>query len=176
MKLLQKCAKYISPDIAKFINNSFCKRIFPDDLKLVEVSSLFKRSDAWNESNYRPASVLIALSKIYEKVVIIQVTDHFYSIFSALPSAFRKRYSCQSTHLNMIDNLKFALEKGEYVPCNSMDISKAFDCLPHCLSIRIIIHNYGFFMDACKFIAKYLYKRKQRVKIGEIRSDWQEIS
>ena len=105
----------------------------------------------------------------------IQVTDHFSSIFSALLSAFRKKYSCQSTLLNMIENFKCALDKGEYVACISMDISKAFDCLPHCLTI-CKLHAYGFSMDACKFIASYLYKRKQRVKIGEIKSDWKEIN
>ena len=89
MKLLQKCAKYIAPDIAKLIKNYFKKCIFPDDLKFAEVSSLFKRNDALNKSNYRPASVLIALSKIYGKAVSISVTDHFNSILSTLLSAFR---------------------------------------------------------------------------------------
>ena len=172
MKLLQKCAKYSAPDIAKLINDSLKKCIFPDDLKFAEVYSLFKRNDALNKSNYRPVSVLIALSTIYEKAVNIQVTDHFSSIFSSLLSAFRKGYSCQSTLLNMVEN--FNKDKGEYVACISMDISKAFDCLPHCLTI-CKLHAYGFSRDACKLIASYLYKRKQRVKIGEIKSDWKEI-
>ena len=53
--------------MAKLINNSFSKCVFPDDLNFAEVSSLFKRNDALNKSNYRPVSILIALSKIYEK-------------------------------------------------------------------------------------------------------------
>ena len=48
MKLLHKCAKYIAPDIAKLINNSFSKRVFPGDLKFAEISSLFKRNDTLN--------------------------------------------------------------------------------------------------------------------------------
>ena len=55
MKLMQKCAKYIAPDIAKLINDSFSKCVFPDDLKFAEVSSLFKKNDALNKSNYRPS-------------------------------------------------------------------------------------------------------------------------
>ena len=94
MKLFQKCAKYIATDIAKLINDSFKKCIIPDDLKFAEMSSLFKGNDVLNKSNYRTVSVLIALSKIYEKAVSIQVTDNFSSIFSALLSAFRKGYSC----------------------------------------------------------------------------------
>ena len=146
-----KCAKYISPDIPKLINNSSCKRIFPDDLKFVEVSSLFKRNGALNKSNYTPVSVLIPLSKMYEKAISIRVTDHFNSIFSALLSAFRKIYSRQYTPLNIIKNFKCALDRGEYVACISMDFSKAFDCLPQCLII-CNLHAYGFSMDACKYI------------------------
>ena len=52
----------------------------------------------------------------------------------------------------------------------TMDISKAFDCVPHCLTI-CKLHAYGFSRDACKLIASYLYRRKQRVKIGKVKSD-----
>ena len=75
----------------------------------------------------------------------------------------------------MIKKFKCALDNGEYVACISMDISKACDCLPHCLTI-CKLHAYVFSMDACKFIASHLYKRKQKVKIGEIKSSWKEIN
>ena len=174
MKLLQKCAKYIAPDIAKLINNSFIKCVFPGDLEFAEVSSLLKRNDALNKSNYRPVSILIALSKIYEKALSIQVAENFNSIYSALLSVFRKGYNCQSTLLDIIESFKCALDKGEYVACVTMDSSKAFDCLPHYLTI-CELHAYGFSRDACKLIASYLYKRKQSVKIGEVKSDWKEM-
>ena len=74
-------------------------------------------------------SILFALSKIYEKAVSGQLTHYFSYIFSSLLSAFHKGYSCQSTLLNMIENFKCALDRGEYIACISMDISKAFDCL-----------------------------------------------
>ena len=32
------------------------------------------------------------------------------------------------------------------------------------------------FPGTCTLIASYLYKRKQRVKIGTLKSDWKEIS
>ena len=173
MKLLQKCAPYIAPEISKLVNNSIIKSVFPNDLKFVEVSSLFKKKDALSKINYRPVSILIALSKIYEKAVSVQLADYFSHIFSSLLSAFCKGYSCQSTLLNMIENFKCALDRGEYIACISMDISKAFDCLPHCLTI-CKLHAYGLSRNACTLIASYLYQRKQRVKIGNIRSSWKE--
>ena len=75
----------------------------------------------------------------------------------------------------MIENFKSALDKSEYVACISMDISKAFDCLPHCLTICKLF-AYGLSRDACILIASYLFQRKQRVKIGNNKSDWEEIN
>ena len=80
MKLLQKSAQYIAPDISRLINNSVLESIFPSDLKFAEVSFLFKKKDNLNEINYRPVSILIALSKISEKAISLQLTDHFNHI------------------------------------------------------------------------------------------------
>ena len=149
--------------------------VFPDSLKFAEVSSLFKKKDTLIKTNYRPVSILMALSKIYEKAIGVQVTGYFNSIFSTLLSAFRKGYSSQSTLLSMIEHFKRALDKGEYVACISIDISKAFDCLPHCLTICKLF-GYGLCRDACTLIASYLFRRKQRVKIGNIKSEWGGIN
>ena len=70
MKLLQKSAQHIAPDIARLINNSVMESIFPGDLKFAEVSSLFKKKDNLNKINYIPVSILIALSKIYERPLV----------------------------------------------------------------------------------------------------------
>ena len=75
----------------------------------------------------------------------------------------------------MIEHFKCALDRGEYIACISMDISKAFDCLPHCLTISKL-HAYGLSRDACTLIDSYLYQRKQIVKIENVKSEWQEIS
>ena len=80
MKLLQKSAQYIASDISRVINNSVLESIFPSDLKFAEKSSLFKKKDNLNRINYRPVSILIALSKIYEKAMSLQLTDYFNHI------------------------------------------------------------------------------------------------
>ena len=122
------------------VNNSIIKGTFPGDLKFAEVFSLFRNKDTLNKINYRPVSILIALSKFYEKAMSLQISEYFNNIFSSLLSAFRKGYSCQSTFLNMIEHFKCVLDRGEYNACISMDISKAFDYLPHCLTTNVFVN------------------------------------
>ena len=50
-----------------------------------------------------------------------------------------------------------------------MDLSKAFDCLPHSLLITKL-HASVFSIPACELMADYPKRRKQRVKIGNCRS------
>ena len=50
-----------------------------------------------------------------------------------------------------------------------MDLSKAFDCIPHGLLIAKL-HAYGLSMDAIIFIYLYMKRRKQGVKINDSES------
>ena len=46
-----------------------------------------------------------------------------------------------------------------------MDLSKAYDCLPHDLLLAKM-EAYGFSTESLKLIHSYLVGRKQRVRIG----------
>lgn len=55
-----------------------------------------------------------------------------------------------------------------------MDLSKAYDCLPHDLLIAKL-EAYGFSNDSLQFICSYLESRYQRVKIGSCKSSRRKI-
>ena len=56
--------------------------VFPDSLKVAQVTPIHKKNDPLNKSNYRPVSVLPIFSKVYEKVIEIQLADYFDKIFN----------------------------------------------------------------------------------------------
>ena len=55
-----------------------------------------------------------------------------------------------------------------------MDLSKAFDCLPHDLILLKLIY-YGLSDNALKLNESYLTNRKQWVKLGSTKSDFESI-
>ena len=55
-----------------------------------------------------------------------------------------------------------------------MDLSKAFDILPHDLLIAKL-HAYGLGRSSLRLIFSYLSNRKMRVRIGSIFSDWLRV-
>ena len=123
-----------------------------------------KKSDMLRKENYRPVSILAMLSKVFEKVHCKQMTSYFNDIFWKFLSGFRKKSGCQSTLLRMVEEWKSAIEAGELVGTVAIDLSKAFNSLPHSLLIAKLA-AYGFHLSACKLIASYLHNRKQCVKI-----------
>ena len=72
------------------------------------------------------------------------------------------------------EDWKKELDSQKYVGAVLMDLSKAFDCLPHDL-ILAKSKAYGLSADACDFLNSYLSDRKQRVKIGQNHSNWLNI-
>ena len=66
------------------------------------------------------------------------------------------------------------MDRNEYVAAVLMDLSKAFDCLPHDI-LLCKLSAYGLKDDAVKLLNSYLSGRKQQVKLNNIVSSWSEI-
>ena len=56
-----------------------------------------------------------------------------------------------------------------------MDLSKAFDCLPHNILLEKL-SAYGLSTKSVSLFSSYLSDRKQQIKIGQIVSKWGDIS
>ena len=59
--------------IAKTINLPFENGCFLDDLKLAEVTLIFKKNDDLDKENYRPVNVLFNVSKVFEIIIYSQI-------------------------------------------------------------------------------------------------------
>ena len=64
-----------------------------------------------------------------------QITSYTESKLSDFLSAYRKCYSTQEVLIRLIEEWKSKLDKNYVVGAILMDLSKAFDCVPHDLII-----------------------------------------
>ena len=129
--ILKGCIDFYIPLLPKTLNTSLERGCFPNQLKLAQVTPVFKKEDELNKENYRPANVLSHASKIFQRIVFNQMNLFFESTFSPQLTGFRKNHSTQYALLNMTEKRRHALDKGKNVGTIFTDISKAFDTLNH---------------------------------------------
>jgi hypothetical protein len=133
----------VTGPITSLINKSIETSIFPDQLKVAQVKPLFKnKNDQLDKANYRSVSVLPAISNIFERTIFDQLSSFFGNHFNPFLSAFRSGYGCQTALLKIIEDWKKALDDNKFVAAILMDLSRAFDCLPHNL-LLLKLKTYG---------------------------------
>ena len=84
---------------------------------------------------------------------------------------FCLKYSTQHASSNLIFNWQNCLDKSGLVGTILMDLSKAFDCLPHDLIIAKL-HAYGLDHESLRLIRSYLSNRHQIIKLDSVFSSW----
>ena len=82
------------------------KGVFADDLKLADITPIFKKEDSLNKENYRPVSILPHLSKVFERILYKQIDSFTKNKFSPYLCGFRKNHNTQYSLLKMIENWK----------------------------------------------------------------------
>jgi len=73
VKLLKYIAPYIVDPLIYILNLCLEKGVFPEKFKLAIVKPLYKTGDKKNMTNYRPISMLCNFSKIFERIIKVQL-------------------------------------------------------------------------------------------------------
>ena len=76
-KDLKRSQEICVPIIQNLFNDSIQTSKCSKNLKLADVSAVFKKDDATNVKNYRPVSVLPVVSKVFERILQNQLLEHF---------------------------------------------------------------------------------------------------
>ena len=155
-------------------DNSVEHSSFADELKLSDVSSLFKKDVKNFKGNYRPISVLPTVSKVFERLIGTQISAHMSQYLSSLLCGFRKGYNAQHALTRAMEKWRNCLDKGGKVGAIFMDLSKAFDYFRHDLLIAKL-HAYGLSREALLLVHSYLENRQQRVKINGSFSNYKHV-
>ena len=111
-----------------------------------------KKKDLTDKTNHRPVSILSLLSKVFEKVMYIQLYDYIENFLNQLLFGFRKAHSTQHALFRLIQSCQKELDESGFVGTILMDLSKVYDCSPHDLMV-VKLEAYGISKDSLQLIS-----------------------
>lgn len=173
--VLKKFASDLAPAITCIFNQSVRQGIVPPCFKDANITPIPKCTNARQVSDFRPISLTPLLSKILEKLVVLNWILPFVkdkldpSQFAYIPGPGKGT----STALTLLHHhiLKFLDGRSGAVRVLSVDYAKAFDRLPHNVILRSAC-DLKLPRESLLWIRDFLSDRRQRVQISHSCSDW----
>ena len=144
--------------------------IIPPSLKQAIVFPLLKKPNLDRNvlKIYRPVSNLHFLSKILEKVVLQQLSDHLNATDTLEPfqSAYRADHSTEIVLLRVTNDLLMACDQGLVSILSLLEMSAAFDTLNHNILLKRLRLSFGLSGVLLRWLEKDLTQRNQTVLAG----------
>lgn len=174
---LKQYRDIFSDPVTTIINQSISEGIFPAALKPAIVTPIFKFGDKQEMNNYRPISILPAVSKVLEKTVAEQLIFHFDSqeLLNPMQFGFRRKYSTDSACCYFLETVRAYVDQGRVVGAVFLDLCKAFDTVNYQI-LYSKLNQYSLSEHTQKWIRSYLSDRKQCVRVNNIQSAFRATS
>lgn len=175
--VLKMCRHVLVSPLTYICNLCIETGVFPDCLKRAIVHPIYKGGDRGCVDNYRPISVLPALSKILEKILNKNLRSFLdkHNILAENQYGFRSGVSTEDAVLDLTQHVAKTLDSRTKCLGIFLDLSKAFDTVsvPKLLSKLEFLGVRGIALEIFK---DYLRNRTQVVKIGSSYSDEKVVS
>ena len=171
-KVIKHCCLKFVPILTSIFNHCIDLGKLPIEWKSALVTPLYKNKGVLSDlNNYRGISVLPPISKIFEKLLAMQITI-FLSMNNILfngQHGFRRGHSCETALHELLTEINNNRDKKLTTLLLFIDFRKAFDLVDSKKLLRKLFH-YGFDTKALNLIANYFADRFQSVKFDMINS------
>ena len=174
---MKDCKLSIGTHLQFAINECIYANTFPEILKKAYVTPIYKKGDRHNPENYRPISVTQTLAKIFERLLLEQMSEHLdmNEIFNKNQFGFQKQKSCLITIIALTEKINHYVEEKYIVLAIFLDLAKAFNSISWDIFVQKI-EKYGFGENASVLLNSLLINRKQSVRNGIVDFDWTIIN
>ena len=171
IKILKFVADDISLPLTNIINNSIQINVFPAQWKIRRICPIPKVRNPVQMKDYLPVSILPAMSKVYEKVLLKQLSAFIKQmmLYKNTQSGYRKSHSSITLLLKLQDDIQKAMNRNEVTLSLFADYSKAFDTVDH-KTLLHKLHSLQFSHSSLHLMNSCLTERKQHVQIDDKRS------
>jgi Reverse transcriptase (RNA-dependent DNA polymerase)/Endonuclease-reverse transcriptase len=120
--------------IAYIINNIMLFMHFPSDMKMAKILAFPKpNKDHKLPGNHRPISLLSAISKITEKVILARLLSHFkaHDTIRNEQFGFKAKHSTDHQLIRLTEHVTKGFGRGQVTGAVFLDVEKAFDRVWH---------------------------------------------
>ena len=113
--------------------NSIDNGSFPQKMKIVRLTQIFKAGKKELVTNYRPISVLSSISKILKRIMY----NRLYSYFGQNKILYGKQFGLRSHHstdhalVELVDSVFDSFNETIHMIGVFVDLSKAFETVDH---------------------------------------------
>ncbi|CAB3996550.1 Hypothetical predicted protein, partial [Paramuricea clavata] len=171
--VLKNQLETLTPIITDIVKTSLSERVFPNTLKISNLSPRLKKPDLDKDlfPNFRPSAKIAFLSKVLEQTVSVQTQDFLNSnnLYPSFQSAYRKFHSTETALLKVtINDILRTLDNHQDIILVMPDVSSAFDTLDHDILLARLESYFGFSDTVIKWFKSYLTGRSQSVVIGDV--------
>ena len=128
--------------------------------------------DSSNPANYRPISNLCTISKVLERLALIQLRPQLLNStnFSEYQSGYRTGHSTETALLEVLDGIYTAADNKQLSVVVGLDLSAAFDTVQHDVLLNRLRNEFGVDDKVLSWFQTYLEDRTQFVKVGKYSS------
>ena len=153
--------KRVSDEIFGFLKHSFnislAKGVFPDKLKIVWVTPIFKKGKNTLVTNYRPISFLPCFSKLLERIMYNRL---YNNILYQKQFGFKNAHSTEHAILQLVNQITDAFRQGIYILGIFVDFSRLFGTAIHNILLEKL-KAYGIQSENLKWSRSYLSQRQR---------------
>ena len=157
-RVLKELASDLTPILTHLYQQSLNTGALPEEWKSAFITPVFKKG--------KRSDSLYKLCKIFKHIVASQITNHLEtnSILCSNQFGFRTGHLCESQLLLTIDDFARALNNKHQVDIGILDLSKAFDKVPHVKLLKKL-EFYGIRGSMLHWFKSFLTNRSQCVVI-----------
>ena len=160
-RILLGCLDLLCPVIWKIVNLSLETSVMPTERKQDVIRPLLKKPslDYQEFKNFRPISNLTFSSKVFEKVVALQLVDYINNngLCEVFQSAYRAHHSTgtEKALLRVYNDIAMSIDNQKSVVLVLLDLSAAFDTVDHSLLLARLSTRFGICDQALDWFRSY---------------------
>lgn len=163
-KFVKILLPFILPYITHLFNHIITTSSFPCRWKHSKIIPIPK-----SNSEYRPIAILCYLSKVFEKLLHLQMSSYIteHNLISDKQSGFRPNHSCITALTDVCENIRRDIDDGKVNILVLLDHSKAFDTVDPDILCAKLRRHFQFSSTAFQLLNSYLTNRTQSVYVNE---------